>query len=336
MPAKLCSEMSLRSFVRTLLVTGLLFALLQTAAPAQETPCLKRTVMANVIANTGNLVSGLKASSFRAQFRGQPVKILSADLDTQPRRIVLLLDASGSMTAPEQGRWKIALSATKDAVEKLSPQDSVALLVFGSKIDVNIDFGQTRQVILQRLSELEPGEKAIPKGQRRTALWDALLEGLKLLGSPQRGDVLYAVTDGGDNASSAHPKEVKRALLAAGVRLFVFLPLLLSAITPEEIEGPNTLLTLTSDTGGILLPDRVSPPPSRITSGQEPLSPAELRTALDSVYSAINSFYRLQIELPRPVDKLREWKLELAPLPRKTKQQAELVYPRELLPCPAP
>jgi hypothetical protein len=73
---------------------------------------------------------------------------------------------------------------------------------------------------------------------------------------------------------------------------------------PEELEGPVTVLAVASHT--------------------------------DSLYGAMNSFYRLEIELPRPVDKMRSWKLELANSPAGAKQHPELAYPRELLPCTAP
>ena len=323
-----------------LLLSSLLVALSEMALWAQATPCLKRTVEANVVGYAGGTRPAFMASNFRGQFRNKPVKILSADLDTKPRRIVLLLDASGSMVGPsEEGKWKIALNVARDAAEKLPPQHSLALIVFAEKLVQSVGSEQSRQAILQQLSQIEPGEKALPKGSRRTALWDALQEGLNVLGSPQRGDVLYAITDGGDNASSTRPKEVERALLGAGVRLFAFLPLLPQGPpTPEETEGPNTLLSLANHTGGILLADPVSPPPLQISlvPRREPLSPKELRTALDSLYVAMTSFYRLDIELPQPVDKMRTWKLELANLPSNTKEHPELAYPRELLPCSAP
>ena len=202
-----------------LLLSSLLLALSEMASWAQATPCLKRTVEANVVGYAGGTRPAFIASNFRGQFRDKPIKILSADLDTKPRRIVLLLDASGSMVGPSnEGKWKIALSVARDAVEKLPTQHSLALVVFAEKLVLSVGSEQSRQANLQHLSKLEPGEKALPKGSRRTALWVALQEGLYVLGSPQRGDVLYAITDGGDNASRARLKEVERALLGAGVR----------------------------------------------------------------------------------------------------------------------
>src|SRR5207244_7486196 len=76
-----------------LLLVGPNFLLL-----AQQNPdCLKRTLVVNVRDRTGKLVDGLNSSSFRASLQGQQVRISSAIVRNGPRRIVLLVDASGSV-----------------------------------------------------------------------------------------------------------------------------------------------------------------------------------------------------------------------------------------------
>jgi hypothetical protein len=71
---------------------------------AQDNGCTSRTVPVGVVDREWNLVRGLSAANFRANLHGQEVKILSAAIDTSPRHIVLLLDASGSMMEPDQKR----------------------------------------------------------------------------------------------------------------------------------------------------------------------------------------------------------------------------------------
>jgi hypothetical protein len=300
---------------------------------AQEATCSQETVFANVTDPDGNPAPGLKATNFRASFRGRPVQILSASMNIEPRRIVLLLDASGSMLGPETGKWKAALGVAKNLVEKLPPPHSIGLLVFALKIDERVDFTQNRQAILDLLNNLQAGEKALPKGLRTTALWDAILEGLALLGSPQPGDAIYAITDGGDNASITSPGKVKRALLAARVRLFALLPPLSclgSGRTLEEIEGPDTLEDLANTTGGALVSGCLTTLAS--LGGGQALEPAQLQAALDGLYRQMIKFYTLEVELPQPVDKMRDWKLEVVGLPQRSKHMS-LVYPRKLVPC---
>ena len=72
---------------------------------AQLNPdCLKRTLVVNVRDRTGKLVEGLNSSSFRASLQGQQVRISSAIVRNGPRRIVLLVDASGSVNK-ENHEW---------------------------------------------------------------------------------------------------------------------------------------------------------------------------------------------------------------------------------------
>src|ERR1039458_8091294 len=78
-------------FVLLLIGTNLLL-------PAQQIPdCLKRTLIVNVRDRTGKLVGDLNRSSFRASLHGRQIGISSAKVRTGPRRLVLLLDASGSV-----------------------------------------------------------------------------------------------------------------------------------------------------------------------------------------------------------------------------------------------
>jgi hypothetical protein len=65
---------------------------------AQQTPgCLERTLVVNVRDRTGQFVGGLRPSLFRGTLQGQQVRIPSAEVKAGPRRIVVLLDASGSV-----------------------------------------------------------------------------------------------------------------------------------------------------------------------------------------------------------------------------------------------
>src|SRR5467141_1462932 len=88
----------------TLVLPCIVTAGLLLEALAQETPCLRRTVMASVTL-AGQPVASVPTSSFKGEFRGKPVRILSATRDLGPRRIVVLLDASASMAGLKKEKW---------------------------------------------------------------------------------------------------------------------------------------------------------------------------------------------------------------------------------------
>src|SRR5512139_2493676 len=79
---------------------------------SQETTRTERTILATVIDEQGSIVKGLTAGNFRGKFRGKPVQINSVKFDSGPRRVVILLDASGSMvTSP---KWALARALAQD------------------------------------------------------------------------------------------------------------------------------------------------------------------------------------------------------------------------------
>ncbi len=292
------------------LLPGLLFSG-TVRVGAQQDPCLRRKVMANVLTEAGQPVADVPASSFRGTFRGKPVRVLSATRDLGPRRIVVLLDASSSML-DEGGKWQFARRAIGDILNGLPAKDEIALLVFANNVDFVVGFAEGRQAIADKIAALEAGRKAFPKGLRRTALLDAILEGLTLLQPPHEGDVIYLISDGGDNASRAKPDKVEQALLTAGVRLFAMG--LADALgyrnrTPEELNGPSLMRDFVEDTGGgIFLIEGYT-----FTGKRE----VALNLNLKLLYSQMAQLYRLEIELTEPVDKRRRWKLELLAENRK-------------------
>src|SRR3990167_3518790 len=126
--------------VPLLLLVGAALEALAQACTVEGGP-RRRTLAVNVLDEQGNQVSGLTASNFRAEFRGQPVKILSATLDTRPRRIVILLDTSGSMAA-RVGKWELATAAAEDFLRWGPADSSIALVTFGEKVEQRIGFSQ--------------------------------------------------------------------------------------------------------------------------------------------------------------------------------------------------
>ena len=65
------------------------------AQPSPSVP--SRSILVNVLDRDGNAIRDLTKDSFHVKINKQPVVVLGADYDLAPRRIVVLLDMSGSM-----------------------------------------------------------------------------------------------------------------------------------------------------------------------------------------------------------------------------------------------
>ena len=308
-----------------LLVAGLVCEL-----PAQDAGCQRRTIAVNVLDRTGNQVSGLGAADFQGEFRGQPLKVSSSSVDNGPRRVVMLLDTSGSMM-DSQREWQLVRRVTHDLVLNSSSEMSLALLTFSAEIGEKVGFDAGRQAVAGKLAAL-PGEKAgFGKGLRPTALFDAILEAVSLLEPTRLGDSVYVVTDGWDNASRSRSKDAERMLLQHGIRLFGFV------LSDPRFDMTLDLVPLVRTSGGNSFnfnPYRrwVIRPVSQWYSLSEEEELA-LAVVLRRVYAQMAEFYRVEVELPQEVDKPRKWRLEVVDAHGKKRKDLTVVYPRKLMPC---
>ena len=70
---------------------------LQTPALSQEASCIRRTLPLSAADSQGVPIEGLGATDLQTRFRVGPLKILSIVPDDRPHRIVILVDASGTI-----------------------------------------------------------------------------------------------------------------------------------------------------------------------------------------------------------------------------------------------
>jgi len=319
-----------KTFLIALLsLTGLIPADL----PAQDGGCTQRTVPVGVVDREWNLVQGLGAANFRAKVGRQDLQVLSAALDKSPRRIVVLLDASGSMMYPDEAGWKTEKTISEYLVRFAPPRASIAFAGFTEVVLDTERFDEDPLVLVKNLSVLmrvcEQSQKA-----RRTALFDAAMSARDLLRAPNLGDVICALTDAGDNASRSVPKKLQEELLRTGVRLFGVV------IEPDPMRRERTPLEDTRDfdpmvraTGGIDL--------TLTLAGWTPTRPpVEVETKAGSLdldlrrlCEQMGDFYRLDVRLPLTVDKPTKWKLEVTDAGGKPMRGVEIHYPQELMPC---
>jgi hypothetical protein len=152
------------SFLRKpVLLVALLLGLTSFSQCQQAYECEKPLVAVNVRDHEGNLVAGLSLPSFRAKMHGQTVTVSSANVG-KPPRIVLLLDASGSMTSPKL-KWEVARLAIENMVTSTRGNTSLALVFFANDVLDTLDFRRSPEEILRKIEQSGDAEKLVPHGK---------------------------------------------------------------------------------------------------------------------------------------------------------------------------
>jgi hypothetical protein len=131
---------------------------------AQTDPCLDRAIPVNVYKRQGAAVSELTTASFRARIRGKTVGITSAAYDNGPRRLVILVDVSGSMIS--EGRLSCGFEFARDLNLSAPSQESLPLLAFSTRIEDSVCFGQARSSVLAEIDKLQAANWTRLKGVR--------------------------------------------------------------------------------------------------------------------------------------------------------------------------
>lgn len=310
-------------------------AMLVSASPllAQMDPCLHRSVAVNVFDNQNRMIPGLTAENFRASFRHQPVKILSVT-QSSAARVAIVLDASASMLH-DRSEWQSSIDSAKQLSNALSPDVLLGLIVFSTKVEKTISLTNDRQAIVSELDALKTG-RAIPKGIRKTALWDSIGQALSLFGSPETGDALYVVSDGMDNASHVEINDLKRA--ASSFRIFALVPDPFPFPNGEYMVRDPELLQLATESGGFTLivstrPMEANDPlfgPPQPPTFETVLTGGRITGAKDEQFRRVLSFYRMEVQLPAPIEKDSSWSVKAV---AANGHELNVAYRKRLRPC---
>jgi hypothetical protein len=186
-------------------------------------------------------------SSLRAKFNGVEVSAVVVGERARLRRIALVIDNSASMAD-----FHSVIAAGAAQLIQQSPRDTqIALIGFANLTETLQTFSTDKTELLRKLDNYHQQEPA--KGH--TALLDAIRQAVFLFGSPQAGDVVIAITDGGENASKSRERDVKEALEAFHTPIFFLIAMTdprLGGVPLdfEAINGLSTLDTIAEDSGG--------------------------------------------------------------------------------------
>lgn len=291
----------------------------------QDAECRERTLIANVTDHTSQ-PRDLTLDNFQITYRGRRIAPHNAYYSEGPRRVVVLLDVSGSMRG-EQGnpaKWRIARVAAWSIAASLPPGSRVALIKFSAKAEVQVPLSTNREAIANWLNR---DEERLGSLRGRTALYDAIELGLAQLQPPEAGDAIYVITDGGENASNAAQGTVKRALRESGVRLFTTI-LAPNDAHPDEFNGRRDLVSVAQYSGGSESYLDVA----RLAQELDERLVQLLRSYGQRMALQISSFYALSVELPDNPEKPTHWLVRVVNT-GKRRQNVLVGYPHDVPPC---
>jgi hypothetical protein len=309
------------------LIVTLAAVLAATPLRGQGDPCLRRTVPVNVLTAKGEMVAGLTPENFKASFHRKPVKIVSVTEDKAPRRVVIVLDSSGSMIT-QRHDWQSYVEVARELTQLLPPQTSMGLVVFTEKIERTIPLTNDPAEIRNELIELQAGAE---KFKGKTSLWDAVSSASVQFGTPQEGDAIYVVTDAGENSSKTKLNQLRTILLEKRIRLFTFSQQRSSDELIAELGvGPMTLRELADSTGGYAVNFRPNIQDHLPELNDKSGKPTREGALVLMQFREILTFDRVEIELPERFEKSQEWSLDTKGL---TAHDLLLMYPRRLAGC---
>ena len=257
--------------------------------------------------------------------KGQAASVQRLELDNAPRRILLLLDASGSMGNYKSLSWSnVAQFAIQFTLQRKG-DDLIGLDTFAEKDQMLVPFTMDSQLVVKHIEALTSS------GRGRTMLGLALGEisgrgedGLRF------GDAIILVSDGErSDADKTSFVQLRDDLTRAGIRICL--------VRVPSIRGPGATADvsdaskLVKETGGIEF-NVINPLNEVQPSGGARVGPETLASTAKAAYAFARTYYRVSLDVSESIQKPRQLTLEVLDQERRNMKQVQLNYPRYLLP----
>lgn len=321
-----------------LLTAAALFCVPPCTLRAQELSCLHRTIPVSFRDAQDLPINDISFADLEGTLRGKPVKVLSLTRDTRPHRVVLVLDASGSMGMTFGGNrspWFLEVVLARNFFAVTRGQVPLAMLTFKDRVDEIAGFTPDNSSFADKLQKIGDSDYRRASVKGYTALLDALLQGLEMLDHPTSADAVFVLTDGGDNVSKQSFSAVARHFERTTVRLF---SILIRSHQhgyrnhiPEEFDAQD-LRVLARNTGGEML-TTADWQGNKVILQKEHNDKVTTEETLRRLYQAILGSSLLEIELSASMAKPQSFDLRLTPAARKRWKDAKLTYPEKLIAC---
>ncbi len=194
----------------------------------------------NVTDTHGNVVSGLHKEDFRVYQENQLQTLTVFQHEDSPVGVGLVVDHSASM----KSKLLNVAAAISAFAKSGNQQDEMFVVDFGNKASLAPLGGKP---FTNHASEVETAIEPF-SASGRTALYDAVAEGITHLGLSQwQRRALIVISDGGDNASYHNRSEILK--LAHESQVIIYSIILADGHSKDE--NPKALERLCKETGGV-------------------------------------------------------------------------------------
>jgi len=270
----------------------------------------------------GRFVTDIQANQI--VISGQGVSVQRLELDNAPRRIVLLLDTSGSMGDYRSFSWSnVAHVAIQIALQRKG-NDLIGLETFAEKEQILVPLTMDSQLLVKHIEALTSS------GRGRTMMGLALREILSRRENGLRfGDAMILVSDGDRSLEDKTDfAQLGDDLIRAGVRICLIRvqPMMGFGAT----SGVSDASDFVADVGGIKL-NMYSPLEEVHPGDAAQVDPKMIESTAQAAYDFVRTYYRVGVEISEPLQRPRQLRLRLVDQQRSMKR-LQLNYPRYLLP----
>jgi hypothetical protein len=274
-----------------------------------------RVLLVNVLDREGHHVPGLESANFRGEYRGQPVTIRSLTEDTAPRRVAVVVDVSASQQEATARNWLL----TEQLIDTLVPRHTVALFTVAETLEKHANLTNDRDALQRALRGARSRRLTGP-----SSLYDGVVQAASDFPGVCLGDVVCLFSDGVDTSSSLSTGATVGRVTGKGYRVFLVASVPDRMTLYGRIDSAWQLITET--TGGVMV----------MMGSFKKEDAGDMARITHAVHGAITSTYRLELWLPRAIDKPRDWELWVVDSAGRRLKDVRVVYPHRLAPLPTP
>jgi len=296
---------------------------------AEDGGCAERTVIVSASDSNGKAIPfTLQSADIQGKINGKPVRILGVTKPTDKERVVIVLDASGSMSS----KWQRAVEFAVEIVQESPSSAAFALVIFADNELRTVEFGKTGP---EFITEIMSFKNVRPYGH--TALRDAIWKAVSMFEPNLVGDTIVVVSDGGDNQSKVSMRRLQEAMWSRGIRVMYaqFVDHYFTdqfqhsspPPTPSSPSGPGSFETVLRDDGDTRLSESSGGFLSHIED------PQVLPKVAQEIAFEIENYLAVRITLPTPLEKQASLHLEAVDPSGRKRKNIELRFPEKLLPC---